>query len=245
MKKNINIFDYLYKHLTIADYAELMEKWEVQRCAEGAEDVFDLSNYRDFYLFANLYGVEQALACQKKNRFWFGGTNYLEDSIGTIHKTAIEFPTDLNDARNLVIKCIDEEYVLNRRDIYVMYFDFDEYDFDYNKYISENYYAPNQNAKNSLRYPIVLQWFTAILYPIVNNYTINYNHFSNDVMDAIANMAYDFHNEYENTMWKTTFNDYLLHYAYFNAEKYFEDIFDKEDIERIKEDIKNDGFWFE
>ena len=28
MEKNINIFDYLHNNLTIADYAELMEKWE-------------------------------------------------------------------------------------------------------------------------------------------------------------------------------------------------------------------------
>ena len=108
MKKNI--FDYLYNCLTIADYAELMEKWEVHRGAEGAEDVFDLMDYRDFHLFANLYGIEQALYCQKKNRFWFGGTNYMKDSIGTMHKFATEFPTCVSQAKSLVINSIDEEY---------------------------------------------------------------------------------------------------------------------------------------
>lgn len=244
MGKNINVFDYLYKHLAIVDYAELMEKWEVHRGAEGAEDVFDLLDYKDFHLFANLYGVEQAVKCQTKNRFWFGGTNYIENSIGTTHKTAIEFPTDIEDARKLVINSIDEKYILSRRDIYCMYFDFHEFDFDYNKYM---YYAPNQNAKKELKYPVVLQWFTAILYPIVtnSNYPIADNYYSNDVMDAIANMAYDFYSEYEKTEWKTTFNDYLLHYAYNNAEKYFEDIFFNSDIVKIKEDIKRDEFWNE
>lgn len=239
MEKNINIFDYLYKSLTITDYAELIEKWEVHRGAEGSEDVFDLVNYRDFYLFANLYGIEMAEKCQKKNRFWFGGTNYLDDRIGSIHNTAIEFPTDISDARKLVINSIDEEYILNRRDIYEMYFDFDEY-------IKNKYkYAPNQNAKHSLIYPLVLQWFTAILYPIVNNYPIAVNYYSNDVMDAISNMAYDFYLEYAKTEWKTTFNDYLLHFAYLNAQKYFEDVFSNSDIVKIKEDIKSDDFWYE
>ena len=241
MEKNINIFDYLHNNLTIADYAELMEKWEVHRCAEGAEDVFDLLNYRDFYLFANLYGIEQALACQKIKRFWFGGTNYLEDSIGTIHKTAIEFPTDISDARKLVINCIDEEHILNGRDFYEMYFDFDDY--FATKYVSK--YEHNNSAKKELEYPVVLQWFTAILYPIVNNYPISDNYYSNDVMDAIANMAYDFHNEYKKTEWKTIFMDYLLHFAYFNANKYFEDIFSNSDIVKIKEDIESDDFWYE
>lgn len=241
MEKNLNIFDYLYNNLTIADYAELVEKWEVHRGAEGAEDVFDLRDYRDFYLFANLYGIEQALDCQKKNRFWFGGTNYTEDSIGCVNKFAIEFPNNVEDARKLVINSIDEEYVLNRRDIYEMYFDFDDY------FVTEHglKYLPNNNAKKELEYPVVLQWFTAILYPIVNNYPISDNYYSNDVMDAIANMAYDFHNEYKKTEWNTIFMDYLLHYAYNNADKYFEDIFYNSDIVKIKEDIKNDDFWYE
>lgn len=241
MEKNLNIFDYLYNNLTIADYAELVEKWEVHRGAEGAEDVFDLRDYRDFYLFANLYGIEQALDCQKKNRFWFGGTNYTEDSIGCVNKFAIEFPNNVEDARKLVINSIDEEYVLNRRDIYEMYFDFDDY------FVTEHglKYLPNNNAKKELEYPVVLQWFTAILYPIVNNYPISDNYYSNDVMDAIANMAYDFHNEYKKTEWNTIFMDYLLHYAYNNADKYFEDIFFNSDIVKIKEDIKNDDFWYE
>lgn len=241
MEKNLNIFDYLYNNLTIADYAELVEKWEVHRGAEGAEDVFDLRDYRDFYLFANLYGIEQALDCQKKNRFWFGGTNYTEDSIGCVNKFAIEFPNNVEDARKLVINSIDEEYVLNRRDIYEMYFDFDDY------FVTEHglKYLPNNNAKKELEYPVVLQWFTAILYPIVNNYPISDNYYSNDVMDAIANMAYDFHNEYKKTEWNTIFMDYLLHYAYNNADKYFEDIFYNSDIVKIKEDIKSDDFWYE
>ena len=241
MEKNINIFDYLYKNLVIWDYAELIEKWEVHRGAEGAEDVFDLLNYKDFYLFANLYGIEMAEKCQKKNRFWFGGTNYIDDRIGSIHNTAIEFPTDISDARKLVINCIDDEYILERRDIYERYF-------DYNNYFATKYkskYEPNQNAKKELEYPVVLQWFTAILYPIVSNYTISDNYYSNDVMDAIANMAYDFHKEYKKTEWKTIFMDYLLHFAYFNANKYFEDIFSNSDIEKIKEDIKSDDFWYE
>jgi len=241
MEKNINIFDYLKKNLTIADYAELMEKWEVHRGAEGAEDVFDLIDYKDFYLFANLYGIEQALACQKKNRFWFGGTNYIDDRIGSIHNTAIEFPTNISVARKLVINSIDEEYVLNRTDIYKKYFDYDNY------FVTEYglKYLPNNNAKKELEYPVVLQWFTAILYPIVSNYTISDNYYSNDVMDAIANMAYDFHKGYKKTEWKTIFMDYLLHFAYFNANKYFDDIFSNSDIVKIKEDIKSDDFWYE
>lgn len=241
MEKNINIFDYLYKSLTIADYAQLMEKWEVHRGADGAENVFDLINYVDFHLFASLYGIEEALDCQKKNRFWFGGTNYTKDSVGCIHKSAIEFPNNFKDARKLVINSIDEEYILNRRDIYEMYFDFDNY--FATKYKSK--YEPNYKARKELEYPVVLQWFTAILYPIVNNYPISDNYYSNDVMDAISNMAYDFYKRYKKTEWHTIFIDYLLHFAYFDTDKYFEDIFSNSDIVKIKEDIKSNNFWYE
>ena len=233
MKKNIDIFDYLYNNLTLADYAQLMEKWEVHRGADGAENVFDLIDYSDFHLFANVYGLEVALSLQKINRFWFGGINY---------PNPIQFPNTIKDAKSLVINSIDEEYILSRRDIYEIYFDFDKYNLDM---VKSWRYTPNQNAKKALEYPVVLQWFTAILYPIVSNYTINCIYYSNDVMDAIANMAYDFHNEYKKTEWETTFNDYLLHFAYNNAEKYFNDIFFNSDIAKIKEDIKSDDFWYE
>ena len=122
-----SIFDYLKKNLTLADYAELIEAWEVHRGADGEENVFDLMDYRDFYLFASLYDADYALVCQKKNRFWFAGNNYTRNSIGSPYTEAITFPITLEEAKKMAIAMIDDEYILDRQDIYEKFFDFDAY----------------------------------------------------------------------------------------------------------------------
>ena len=122
------IFDYLKENLTLADYAELIEAWEIHRGADGEENVFDLMDYKDFYLFANLYNnVNYALECQKKNRFWFAGNNYTKNSIGTMYHEAISFPITIEEAKKMAIALINDEYILDRQDIYAKFFDFDAY----------------------------------------------------------------------------------------------------------------------
>ena len=123
-----NIFDYLKKELSLADYAELIETWEVHRGADGEENVYDLMDYKEFHWFANLYGsVNYALKCQSQNRFWFAGNNYTRNSIGSPYHNAVAFPTNEKDARQMAINMIDDEYILEREDIYEKFFDFEAY----------------------------------------------------------------------------------------------------------------------
>ena len=214
----------LKENLTQHDYFNLFNDWNVDRGADGEENGFDLQDYVEFHYFAIRYGVTKALECQKEMRFWVGGNNFPKP---------LKFPTTIEDAKKLIEGCVEEERVIANPHIYGKYY----------TYIGR--YIPNNNAKHELEYPVVLQWFTAFLFPILTNHHWNVWTSESEIMDNISNMAYDFHKLYNKTTWETTFMDYLAHYAYKFIDTYFECCYEKKDFEAIKIDIKNNPYWYE
>ena len=191
MEAIINMFK---KNLTLKDYADLFNAWNVDRCADGAENSFDLDDFGDYSLFNITYGLETTFKCMKLQRFWIGGTNF---------KKPKPFPTDVESAKELMSKLIDIETIYNRKDIYGKYFNID-------------FYAPNYEHLKELEYPVVLQHFTTYWWELVVR-SKAYSPFKedvskNDILDMVANIAYDFYLTYKNTKWATSFDDYALHY---------------------------------
>lgn len=229
MENKKTICDYLKKNLSLKDYADLVETWEVHRCADGEENVFDLMDYADFHLFATRYSLKYALECQKEARFWFGGNNYCKDSV-TPYKTAVPFPKFTDDAYKLAKAMIGDEYIMERTDLYEKYYDFKKY----NEEVVMEFYAPNNEHKShSLEYPLVLQHFTILFYDniMVKTDYLKDEYCYDDILDAVANLAYTFTELYKNTEWKTTFKDYALHYIIRHFDGYFDELYEhREDM---------------
>ena len=232
MENKKTICDYLKKNLSLKDYADLVETWEVHRCADGEENVFDLMDYADFHLFATRYSLKYALECQKEVRFWFGGNNYCKDSV-TPYKTAVPFPKFTDDAYKLAKALIGDEYIMERTDLYEKYYDFEKY----NEEVEFANYQPNNEYEKykikALQYPVVLQYFTIFFHD--NDFVkIDYmkdNYCFNDILDAIANMAYTFTELYKYTSWNTTFADYALHYIIRHFDETFNELYEhREDM---------------
>lgn len=213
----------LKENLSLKDYFNLFEDWNVDRGADGEENGFDLQDYVDFHYFAIRYGVKKALECQKEKRFWIGGNNF---------PNPITFPMRIEEAKRFVEICVEEERVIEHPYIYGKYY----------TYVDR--YLPNNNANHEMEYPVVLQWFTAFLFPILTKFVLTDDTSEYDIMDNISNMAYDFHNLYKKTEWETTFMDYLAHYAYNHIETYFETCYSKNTFTKIKEYIKNSPYWW-
>lgn len=185
--------------------ANLMEDWNVDRGADGEENVFILTDYVDFHYFATRYGVKKTLECCQINDCWFGGNNFEEPK---------EFPKTLVECHKLIDNCIDADTILNREDIYERYFDIDKL----RKAIMADrmsiYLKGNEEANKELEYYVVLQWFSVVVYKAYEN---NLDAFKedtceDDIMDMIANLAYEFWSIHKKTAWETTFMDYVLHF---------------------------------
>ena len=86
------------RNMSVADYAALIETWEEDRCADGAENVYDLNNKRDFRFMVKNRGYWTARKMRKQNRFWFDGCNY---------KQPVPFPTTQADALELAQNIVD------------------------------------------------------------------------------------------------------------------------------------------
>ena len=213
----------LKENLTLKDYFNLFEDWNVDRGADGEENGFDLQDYVDFHLFANRYGSKMAVKCQKTQRYWIGGNNF---------PTPIKFPATIENAKKLVDNCVDEERVIL-------------YPCTYGKYYTYfDRYHPNNNSVHKMEYPVVLQYFTAFLFPILTRFIWTDDTSEYNIMDNISNMAYDFHKLYSKTIWETTFMDYLAHYAYNHIEAYFETCYSENTLNKIKEEIKGCRYWY-
>lgn len=230
-----SVFDYLKKNLTIEDYANLVETWEVHRGADGEENIFDLQSYKDFHLFANRYTLGYALLCQKKNRFWFGGNNYADNfnnyimynyasNSHTIHKTPQPFPTDEHSARTLAISMIDDSYIYERPDLYDKFFDFNAN------------YAPNNKSRHPLNYPLILQYFTLEICRNTEIISISDDSSFEDLLNEISNMAHEFTGQYSYTMFVTSFYDYMFHFIVEHFDEYLDSLKDVKDkfIDYIK-----------
>lgn len=185
--------------------ANLMEDWNVDRGADGEENVFILTDYVDFHYFATRYGVDKTLKCCQINDCWFGGNNFPEPK---------EFPKTLVECHKLIDNCIYADTILNREDIYDRYFDIDMMRRDAMADKMSIYLKGNCDETRELEYNIVLQWFTIVVFKAYEN---NLNEFKedsceDDIMDMIANLAYEFWSIHKFTRWETTFMDYVLHF---------------------------------
>lgn len=96
-------------NMSVAEYAELIETWEVHRCADGAENVYDLEDKDDYRLFIKSHGYWTARKLRKQNRFWFDGFNYAKP---------VPFPTAQADALELAQNLVDDECIAERPDLY-------------------------------------------------------------------------------------------------------------------------------
>jgi len=233
------ITNFLKPTISLFNLFKLFEDWNVDRGADGAENGFDLQDYADFHLFANLYGLETALKCQAENPYWIGGLNFPKP---------IKFPQYYSEAKEFIEKSIDIDTILNRPDIYEKYFVMDEI----YKAMYKDRYKPNMEVKKDLEYPVVLQHFTIVIWRM---YTDNVDCFDedmteDDVMDMAANLAWDFTELYKRTAWETTFRDYMLHFIVLNLRlhnvKYFEHALfhQKFNCERLIQSVINQGGYF-
>lgn len=194
------IRNYLRQNLHIEDYAKFVEAWEIHRCADGAENVYDLWDYIDFYHFATMYGENVALNAQKGNRFWFGGMNFTAPLV---------FPQTIGNCIEFVDKSIDKKYIIERPDIYEKWV-------DTKKLLNNNFYlvGNTENREHPLEYNVVLQWFSVVFYKCFENNTDCFKEdiSEDNVMDIAANLAYEFHSIHQCTAWETTFIDYVYHF---------------------------------
>lgn len=201
-----NTSEYLKKDkLGVDDYARLFQDWNVDRGADGEENVFILTDYVDFHYFATRYGVKKTLECCQINDCWFGGNNFSEPK---------EFPKLLVECYKLVDALIETETILNRDDIYGRYFDIDMMRRDAMADKMSIYLKGNCDETKELEYNIVLQWFTIVVFKAYEN---NIDAFKedaseDDIIDMIANLAYEFWSIHKFTRWETTFMDYVLHF---------------------------------
>lgn len=202
-----NTSEYLKKDrlCIVEEYARLFQDWNVDRGADGEENVFILTDYVDFHYFATRYGVKKTLECCQINDCWFGGNNFPEPK---------EFPKLLVECYKLVDALIESETILNRDNIYGRYFDIEKMRRDAMADKMSIYLKGNCAATKELEYNIVLQWFTIVVFKAYEN---NIDAFKldtceDDIMDMIANLAYEFWCIHKLTRWETTFMDYVLHF---------------------------------
>lgn len=196
---------YLMPLMSFRQYAYLIDDWNVNRGADGSENVFDLKDYEEFYYFALRYGVSIALECQNKAPYWFGGANFATPKM---------FPTSYDECKELVDNLISLDEVIENENVFGRYFDMTAIFADMQYWIDDKYLDGNELAAKELNYNVALQWFTLVVYKAYEN---NLNAFKenipmDDIMDMIGNLAWDFISIHKKTAWDTTFMDYVLHY---------------------------------
>ena len=184
---------------TLDKYVTLFNEWSLHRMAEAEEAAFDLKDYEDFYLFANLYGVRTALACQKACQYWIGGNAY---------KDAVMFPQNIDDVKSFLINSIDDELILSRTDIYEKYFD-----------IIINIKLPSNNFNHKENtHSFMLQYMTIYLWEYfykIDNENMKGDVSEIDILDTAYTIADLFMSEYRYTQWEDnyTLQDYMFKYV--------------------------------
>ena len=92
--------NFLNLGVTFKMLTELIQLWEDWRCADGAEDVYDLEDEKDFKLFIDKYGIEETIKFYKKNRFYLDGMNF-NAPITITNEFAINMINDVYDKEHL------------------------------------------------------------------------------------------------------------------------------------------------
>ena len=101
MNNNFNLKIYL-KSGSDKAMAELIEWWEVDRCAEGAEDVFDLKDKKDFIYFVDKYDIKTAIELANHYDYVLDGSNFNKPQ-----------PLTSNALRDFVFGEYDLEYMIH------------------------------------------------------------------------------------------------------------------------------------
>ena len=107
----VRITDYL-RSFGLNFLIDFINEYEDARCALAEEALFDLRNYDDYYLFADVYELDRARVCQRENRLWWGGANFptpqpIEEEI----KTLLEW----------IDKSVDEAYIFQYPELFDRY----------------------------------------------------------------------------------------------------------------------------
>ena len=112
----MKISDFLKSNLTINEYAKLFNTYNIERGADGYENVYDLNDFESFGYFVQLYNTPIAMKCKNKNRFWIGGLNFDEPK---------EFPTTieaLSKKIDLLILLVCTLTLLTNKNLFVSCF---------------------------------------------------------------------------------------------------------------------------
>lgn len=196
----MKISDFLKSNLTINDYAKLFNTYNIERGADGYENVYDLNDFESFGYFVQLYNTPIAMKCKNKNRFWIGGLNFDEPK---------EFPTTIEGAKKLIDCSIEDDRFF---DTIGLYADF----INKPKLVGQlfyDYYLPNEDSKIGLSYSVVLQHFTITCYKFLWETELIADSISfEDFLAVVSNLAYNFTRDYQHTEWKTTFDEYMHHF---------------------------------
>mgnify|MGYP007133758654 CR=1 FL=1 len=103
--------DFLKPNINFLALAELIEMWEQWRCADGAENVYDLVNENDFKLFIDKYGVDVTIKFYNQNRFYLDGMNF-NAPVTLTNQYMINMVNDVYDDEHFV-----DLYVLGWLDV--------------------------------------------------------------------------------------------------------------------------------
>lgn len=244
----MKVSDYLLNP-TIDSMANILNIWNSRKVHNNF--AYDLDSYREFYIFANVYGLDKALSCQDTNyKYWIGGNDVAEP---------IPFPNDIEKAKNFLDYNIDVEEILEYEWEYKGYFDIDLMREDKDKFDNDELPA-NNKSKNRLHYHVVCQHFTLALVKflytkattnkveaeekglikILTNPCFEFDKY----LEWIYNISNSFTNKYKYTEWETSFEDYAERFIRKEICKYR---FFDEDSSKIKkvfdEFLEEDDLW--
>ena len=209
----MEISKFFPKDAVINDYVAFFNLYNNVRCADGHENVYDLSKFEDFGNFVEHYGTAKALSCKKYGRFWIGGFNF---------QSPIRFPNTIEECKSLIDTSVDEDIVFENLDVFQNFLCCDELDafFFLNGSLKNmaklryfRYYMPNNQYQSELNYNVVLQYFTIIcMKDIWDGQFVKDDVCFDDFLNVVANIAYDFAEKYKKTNWNSYFVDYARKY---------------------------------
>jgi hypothetical protein len=107
-----------FKKFDVLSLTDFINEYRDAGCGIETEALFDLRNYDDYYLFANVYGLKKARECQKENRFWWGGTAYDEPML---------MKDEVGAFLDYIDNCVDEDIIFNYPTIFEKYMRVEDY----------------------------------------------------------------------------------------------------------------------
>lgn len=75
---------------------KLINYWENDRCADGYENLFNLTNIDEFTMVAKIYGLDNTICLYQKHNLCFGGANY-KNPVGYDSEELMDMIDDIYD----------------------------------------------------------------------------------------------------------------------------------------------------